>query len=99
MYNAHFLRTGHDEIERQILAMPHNYESPDYLSGFSASHARIYRDWIDGYLARHHTLPHAIQIVNSQLMHTVSHCFPRLTHKVSTIKNPKGGDMSWWVRL
>jgi hypothetical protein len=43
--------------------------------------------------------PHAIQIVHSQLMHTVNDRFARLTQKVRTIPNPKGGDMSEWRRL
>jgi hypothetical protein len=102
MYNSHFLQTGRDEIERQILAMPlppHNYGSDDYLRGFCASNPQLYRDWIGGYLTRHHTLPHAKQIVHSQLMHTVSTCFPHLTRKVQTIPNLKGGDTSLWERF
>jgi hypothetical protein len=101
MYNARFLQLGYDEIERQILDMPlgpHNYTSDDYLSRFSISNPQLYQDFIDMYTKRHHTRPHALQIVHSQLMHTVSECFPHLTHKVRTIPNPKGGDMSLWVR-
>jgi hypothetical protein len=43
--------------------------------------------------------PHAIQIVNSQLMHTVNDRFHHLARKIRTIVNPKGGDMSEWTKV
>jgi hypothetical protein len=103
MYNAQFLQLGHVEIERQILAMParpHNYTSEDYLAGFCKNNPLLYANFIRIYTNRHHNRPHAMQIVHSQLMHTVNNCFPHLTRKVRTIPNlKKGGDMSLWVRL
>jgi hypothetical protein len=98
MYNRQFLRLAQDEIEAQILAMPRNYTSFDYYTNFESNHRARYEEFVRIYTTRNHDRPHAIQIVNSQLMLTVNNCFRRLTHKVGTIQNPKGGNMSEWVR-
>jgi hypothetical protein len=99
MHNSRFLKDGHDEIERQILSMPFSYQSDGFLNGFARSSPQIYEHFIRIYTSRGHDRPRAIQIVHSQLMHTVSDRFPSLTRKIRTISNPKGGDMSLWVRL
>jgi hypothetical protein len=98
MYNRQFLQLGKNEIEEQILAMPRTYTSFDYYTAFERNHGQQYQQFIRIYMARNHDEPHAIQIVNSQLMHTVNDRFHHLTRKVSTVPNPKGGDMSEWVR-
>jgi hypothetical protein len=97
MYNRKMMEYR-DQIEAVILAMRPTYDSPDYYTAFERDNRQIYNGFVSGYEGRGHTRPHAVQIVNSQLMHTVNHCFPELTHKVSTIPNPKGGDMSEWIR-
>jgi hypothetical protein len=97
MYNRYMMEHA-AEIRAEILAMPPNYVSPDYLTAFPQRNPDVYDDWIRMYMSRNHSRPHAIQIVNSQLMHTVNHCFSELTRKTSTEKNPKGGNMSRWIR-
>jgi hypothetical protein len=98
MYNRQFLLLAQNEIEAQILAMPRDYTSFDYYTNFASNHGARYEEFVRIYTARNHDRPHAIQIVNSQLMLTVNNCFHHLTHKVRTVANPKGGDMSAWVR-
>jgi hypothetical protein len=99
MYNRKFLEDGHDEIEAQILAMPGNYVSLDFCTGFEENHPQLRENFIRFYMSRGHSRPHAIQIVHSQLMHTVNDRFHHLTRKIRTVPNPRGGDMSEWVRL
>ena len=99
MYSKRVLKEMHDEIEHQIWAMPNNYTSLDFYSALARNHPQKYEALIHSYMKRGHDRPHAIQILNAQLMHTVNDCFSQLTRKVATIDNPKGGDMSQWVRL
>jgi len=99
MYNRQFLELGHAEIEGQIRTMPENYTSFDFYSGFERNYPLLYEDFICIYTDRHHDRPHAMQIVHAQLMHTVNDRFHHLTRKVRTVPNPKGGDMSQWVRV
>ncbi len=99
MYNQQFLVIAKDEIEAQILAMPVNFTSVDYYSAFEINYPQKYEYMIRVYTERHRDEPHARQIVNSQLMHTVNDRFHHLVHKVETIDNPKGGDMSRWSRI
>jgi hypothetical protein len=98
MYNKQFLALAANQIEAQIRLMPRNYTSRDFYTAFERNHPKPYRAMICSYAGRH-DLPHATQIAHTQLMHTVNHCFHHLTRKVRTIPNPKGGDMSEWVRL
>ena len=98
MYNRQFLQLGHNEIEATILAMPRNYTSFDFCLEFERNHWQTREAFIEIYMHRRHDRRHAIQIVHSQLMHTVNKCFHHLTRKVRTIPNPNGGDMSDWVR-
>ena len=99
--NGHpqFCEMGHDEIEAQIGNMPERYVSCEFCNDFEANYPQLRRDFIRIYTDRGHDLPHAIQIVHSQLMHTVNDRFHHLTRKVRTVRNPKGGDMSEWVRF
>jgi hypothetical protein len=99
MYNRQFLELGHDEIEAQILAMPRNYVSEDFCTAFEENNPQLNESFIQIYTARLHSRPRATQIAHSQLMHTVNDRFRHLTQKVRTVPNPKGGDMSEWIRL
>jgi hypothetical protein len=99
MYNRQFLDLGSDEIEAQIGSMPEHYVSRDFCNGFETNYPQLREDFIRIYTDRRHDRPHAIQIVHSQLMHTVNDRFHHLTRKVRTVPNPKGGDMSEWVRF
>ncbi len=98
MYNRQFMKIAQNQIETQILAMPVDYTSFDFYTSFEQNHPREYEQFLRLYTVRGHDRDHAVQIVNSQLMHTVHDRFPHLTQKVETIPNPKGGDMSRWVR-
>jgi len=98
MYNRQFMEDAAEEMRDTILAMRPNYVSTDYYTAFERGNPHVYDGWIRIYTRRGHLRPHAIQIVNSQLMHTVNHCFSELTRKTSTVPNPKGGDMSRWIR-
>jgi hypothetical protein len=97
VYNRRILAEMQDEIAEQIQAMPNNYTSLDFYTALRINHPHKYEAFILSYMRRGHDRPHAIQIFHSQLMHTVSHSFSRLTRKVATIGNPKGGEMSQWV--
>jgi len=99
MYNRRMLNLAADEIETQIRAMARNYTSLDYCAGFERTYSAHYEDFVRYYMRRGKDRAHAIQIVHSQLMHTVNDRFHQLTRKVQTIPNPKGGDMSAWERL
>ena len=99
MYNRRFLELGEAEIEAQIRRMPRHYVSLDFCTAFETNYPQLREDFIRIYTNRNHDLPHAIQIVHSQLMHTVNDRFRHLTYKVGTIPNPKGGEMSEWVRV
>jgi hypothetical protein len=88
-----------DEIVEQIQAMANNYTSLEFYTALEINHPQRCEALILSYMQRGHDRPHATQIFHSQLMHTVSHSFSQLTRKVATIGNPKGGDMSQWVRL
>lgn len=101
MYNRQFLELAQDEIEAQIRQMPENYTSLDFYTGFERNYAQLYEDFIRIYTDRNNTLdrPHAVQIVHTQLMHTVNDRFHHLTRKVRTVRNPKGGEMSEWTRV
>jgi hypothetical protein len=98
MYNRRMLNLAANEIETQIRAMQPNFTSLDYYRGFEQNYSAHYEDFVRHYLGRGKDRPHAIQIVHSQLMHTVNDRFHQLTRKVQTIPNPKGGDMSAWER-
>jgi hypothetical protein len=98
MYNKQFLTIAGNEIESQIRAMPELFDSREFYQGFAQNHPVKYEYLISLYVARDHDRPHAIQIVNSQLMHTVNDRFHHLVLKVGTVANPKGGDMSEWTR-
>ena len=98
MYNRKFMELGQEAIEATIQAMPQTYTSEDFCSVFASNHSDTYESFVRMFQDRNDR-PHAIQIVHSQLMHTVSDRFARLTQKVRTIPNPKGGDMSEWRRL
>ena len=78
--------------------MPRNYTSFDFCTEFERSHRQVREAFIDIYMKIRHDRPHAIQIVHAQLMHTVNDRFHHLTHKVRTIPNPHGGNMSDWIR-
>ena len=99
MYNRQFLEMGHDEIEAQIRRMPERYLSSEFCDDFEANYPQLIEDFVRIYTARRHDRPHAVQIVHSQLMNTVNDRFHRLTRKLRTVPNPKGGDMSEWVRF
>ena len=99
MYNQRMLNVAAQEIEAQIHAMFRNYTSLEFCAGFERNHLAHYEDFVGFYMARGKDRPHAIQIVHSQLMHTVNDRFHQLTRKVQTIPNPKGGNMSAWERL
>ena len=101
MYNQQFFNFGREQIETQIREMPSTFTSTEFLSRFEASFPAIYEDFIRIYMSWDDALdrPHAIQIVHSQLMHTVNDRFHSLARKVQTIRNPKGGDMSEWTRV
>ena len=101
MYNRQFLELAHDEIEAQIRQMPDHYTSFDFYTGFEGNHPQLYEDFIRIYMDRNSTLdrPHAVQIVHTQLMHTVNDRFHQMTRKVRTVRNPKGGQMSEWTRV
>lgn len=99
MYNEQFLTIAKAEIEGQIRAMPAHFTSAEFYERFAEDHSAKYEDLIRLYTARNHDRPHAIQIVNSQLMHTVNDRFHHLARKVRTIANPKGGDMSEWTKV
>jgi hypothetical protein len=99
MFNRGFLDRAAGQIDRQIRAMPSPYTSVQFYSAFQSVYPTIYGDFIRVYTRRGHDRAHATKIVNAQLMHTVQHCFHSLTTKVQTVANPKGGDMSEWVRF
>jgi hypothetical protein len=99
MYNRMFLDRAHDQIASQIAAMPSRYFSNAFYATFEANHGTLYDEFVGYYMGKGHDRPHAIQIVNQQLMHTVNACFSHLTRKIRTVPNPKGGDMSEWERL
>lgn len=99
MFNQRFLDLGRDEIDTQILAMPRGFASDAFCAAFESNHPQLYEDFLRIYLARGHSRPHAIQIVNAQLMHRVNDRFSDKARKVRTVPNPKGGDMSEWVRV
>jgi hypothetical protein len=98
MYNRELLQNGEPQIEAQIGLMPPKYTSVDFYTDFERNYSQQYERFIQIYTQRGHDRPHAIQIANSQLMHTVKDRFSHLTRKVRTVPNPKGGDMSEWVR-
>src|SRR6266481_5555691 len=99
MYNKCILGLAHEEIETQIRTMPQSYTSRDFYTSFENNHRQKYEDLIRIYTDRRHDRPHAVQILHSQLMHTVNECFSSLTRKVRTVSNPKGGEMSLWVKM
>lgn len=99
MYNEQFLVIASNEIEAQIRAMPDRFDSRNFYDQFAANYRAKYDELIRLYTARGHDEPHAIQIVNSQLMHTVNDRFHHLARKVRTVANPKGGDMSEWTKV
>jgi hypothetical protein len=99
MYNQRMLDLAADEIRNQITAMSRDYTSLDFCTAFKRTYSAYYEEFIRFYTARGHSRPHAIQVVHSQLMHTVNSRFYHLTRKVRTIPNPKGGEMSAWVRV
>ncbi len=99
MYNKQFLIIASSEIEAHIRAMPDHFDSRQFCEGFAENYSKKYKEFISLYTARGHDQPHAIQIVNSQLMHTVNDRFHHLTGKVRTVPNPKGGDMSEWRKI
>jgi hypothetical protein len=71
--------------------MPEHYVSLDFCNSFETNYPHLLEDFIRIYTDRRHDRPHAIQIVHSQLMHTVNDRFHHLTRKVRTIPNPKKG--------
>lgn len=97
MWNKRMMEYEH-ELRAVLLAMHPNFVSPDYYAAFERYNRQAYGEFVHTYMQRGHDRPHAVQIVNSQLMHTVNHCFPKLTRKVSNVPNPKGGNMSCWIR-
>jgi hypothetical protein len=99
MYNQQMLDLATVEIEAQIAAMASTYTSAEFYTEFALHYSGIYSQFIRSFTAREHDESHAIQLVNSQLMHTVNDKFSHLTRKVKTIPNPKGGDMSEWIKL
>jgi hypothetical protein len=98
MYNRRMLTLAGGEIEMQIQAMPRYYTSHDFCTAFEEKYSVHYQDFVRYYTAKGKDRAHAIQIVHSQLMHTVNNRFRHLTRKLRTIPNPKGGDMSAWER-
>lgn len=99
MYNQQFLAIARAEIEAQIRAMPNHFDSREFYESFAQNHSARYEELVRLYTTRNHDRPHAIQIVNSQLMHTVNDQFHHLVRKVRTVANPKGGDMSEWSKI
>jgi hypothetical protein len=101
MYNLQFLNIGRDEIEAQILEMPATYTSLDFCTRFQRNYPDLYEQFLCMYTRRNPSVDrrHAIQIVHTQLMHTVNDRFHHLTRKERTIANPKGGQMSQWTRV
>ena len=99
MFNRRFLDLGQAEIDAQIDAMPRRYTSDEFLRAFEENNSNLYEEFVRFYSERGHPRAHAIQIVNSQLMHTVNACFSLRTRKIRTVPNPKGGDMSEWRRV
>jgi hypothetical protein len=87
------------EMERQIRAMPREYTSTDFYTALERNHAQKYENLVRSYMSHVVDRPHAIQKMHTQLMQTVNTCFSQLTRKMATISNPRGGNMSRWVRL
>ena len=99
MYNRLILAELHSEIEEQIRAMPNQFTSEEFYTSLARNNPRKYERLIARYVRRGHDRAHATQVLHAQLMHTVRDRFSHLTRKVATIDNPKGGDMSQWVRI
>jgi hypothetical protein len=101
MYNRQFMEVGRDEIAAQIREMPATFTSLDFYTRFQSNYPQVYEDFVRIYTSRDTGLdrPHAIQIVHTQLMHTVNDRFHNLARKVRTVPNPKGGEMSEWTRV
>jgi len=99
MHNQQFLDEGRTQIETQIRAMPRQFLADAFCADFERNYPALYEQFVGMYTSRGHDRPHAIQSVHAQLMSTVNTCFGHLTHKVATVQNPKGGDMSAWERV
>ena len=98
MYSAQIIALAEQEIGDVLSQMSSQFTSHDFLNAFSAQHQRKYDAIVRCYMNRRTDYRHAKQRAHAMLMHTVNDRFRRLAHKVETIPNPNGGEMSLWRR-
>ena len=98
-YNKVLLSLAQSEIENVILRMPPRFASLQFYDLFVSAFRDRYETFLRIYTRRGHDRPHAIQIANREMMHTVKNCFPHLVRKIGDCPNPKGGVISNWHRI
>ena len=99
--NKAFYQHAEAELRDQILAMPSQFDSVLFCDAFKANHKQEYEWLVQRYMksARKWDRPHAEQIANREMTHTVRNKFADLVVKVGEDRNPHGGIMSLWRRL
>lgn len=98
-HNKVLLRLAQSELEETILRMPPRFTSLQFYGLFASEFQNRYETFLRIYTRRGHDRPHAIQIANREMMHTVKNCFDHLVGKIGDCPNPKGGVMSNWHRI
>jgi hypothetical protein len=96
-YSKFIMERGAEAIENVILSMPTTFTSFHFLGSFVSRFPHLHEGFVRHYMGGR-DVPHARQIANIQLMHTVRNKFGHLVEKTGDTPNPNGGDMSTWCR-
>ena len=97
--NDAVIRIAEAEIPDQVLRLPRQFTSADFLTGLAQHAPREYETIVRLYTVRGYDRPHAKQIAHREITHTLRNGFADLVVKVGDCPNPKGGTMGVWNRI
>jgi hypothetical protein len=98
-YNKAFFQLAEVEMHTQLLALPTDFNSVQFCNEFSRNHNQEYLWLVKRFMTRGYDRPHAVQIANREITHTLKNKFPDLVEKIGEAPNHyHGGTMSLWRR-
>jgi hypothetical protein len=97
-YNRAVLELAGSDMHRQLLLMPRRFTSREYLDGLIGLAPATYDAIVNRYMPKW-PRPHAEQIANREITHTLRNKFSNMVRKVGDCHNPKGGIQSEWDRI
>ena len=86
-YNKAFFQLAEAEMQTQLLALPTDFNSVQFCNEFSRNHNQEYEWLVKRFMTRGYDRPHAVQIANREITHTLKNKFPDLVEKIGEAPN------------